>query len=117
MTKRQAEVARFFLEHQLRTGRTPTTVEAGASFGTTGNAISCHLYSLERQGIIRRFGEGTISNEGRRIEIVWPAKNLIRPPYKVLWETVNGRLVYSPRDVLPSQLDQQKEEISVSNTE
>lgn len=114
MTKRQREVARAVIECQLE-GKIPSLKRLAKRLRLKRpRCVGQHLMNLERQGIIEREGKGTYSNETRTLRVIWPAKNLIRPPYRVLWSMNDGRLVYAPKDVIPRRLDHQNGDFCAS---
>lgn len=109
MTKRQRELVRAVIECQLE-GRTLKRKELAARLGIEGHTVSRLLRRAEAQGLL--VCDDPNYQAYHSLRVIWPAKNLICPPYKVLWEMVDGRLVYSPRDVGPFPLDHQKGDFS-----
>lgn len=112
MTKRQAEVVNAIIALQSQ-GCAPSRDQLATRLGIGGRAVQRHLFNLEAQDRITREGTSGYSYGTRLLRVIWPAKNLIRPPYRMLWEMVDGRLVYGPRDIRASRRDQQKQVFGV----
>jgi len=98
MTKRQSQVTKAILDYQLRNGRSPTLKELGERLGICPRAVTYQLVHLETLGYLRRDGSGSYGNGTRVLEVVWPAKNIIRPK-TLLWRMVDGELLYGCTEV------------------
>jgi len=98
MTKRQGQVMEAILNHQLQEGRSPSLQELGKRVGISPDAVTFHLTSLEALGHLRRPGNGNYFNGTRVLEVVWPAKNPIRPRW-LLWRMVDGELLYGCTEI------------------
>jgi len=98
MTKRQGQVMEAILNHQLQKGRSPSLKELGKRLGLRPLSAQHYLRELEALGHLRRNGSGAYSYGTRTLEVVWPAKNLIRPRW-LLWRMVDGELLYGCTEI------------------
>lgn len=112
MTGRQRRILQAILHYKEQHDYPPALGDVAELLGISKSTAWYGERSLKAEGYLGRDGFG---GEARRcLRVLKLPYRLIKPPYTVLWQMVNGRLVYAPRDV---PLDHQKEEISVSNTE